>query len=82
MLVARVLVPRNITFVVLGDHNFPVILRSGMAACLAGPAIHNRGARLLPAPDEDAGIGWVLQHAEDAWVDRLDPDHPAVAGLA
>ena len=82
MLVAHVLVPRNIPFMVVGDHNFPLILRTSVAARLASAAIDDGGARVLPAPDEDAGIGGVLEDAEDARVDRLDPDHLAVAGLA
>src|SRR5277367_575554 len=82
LLVAHVLVPRNITFVVLRNHHFPLILGTSMATCLAGTTVHNRGPRVLPAPDKDSGVGRVLEHAEVPRVDRLDPGYLAVAGLA
>jgi hypothetical protein len=53
-----------------------------MVTCLARPAIDDGGERMVPSPDEDVGVGRILEHAEDPWIDRFDPNHLAVAGLA
>src|SRR5579871_295888 len=53
LLVAHVLVPRNISIVVLRNHDSPLILRTSMATCLAGTTLYNRGTRVLPTPDEN-----------------------------
>jgi hypothetical protein len=52
-----------------------------VAAGLARPAVDDRGARLFPSPDKNAGIGGVLQDAEDARINRTHPDNLPVAGL-
>ncbi len=82
LLVAHKLFPCNIPFVVVGNRDLPLVLWTGVSASLARAAIDDRGPGVLPSPDESAGIGGVLEYAEDAWIDRLDPDDLAVAGLA
>jgi len=82
LLVAHELFPCNIPLVVVGDRNFPLFQRASVTACLTRAAIHDGGASMVPSPDEDTGIGRVFQETEDAGVDRFDPDHSAVTGLA
>src|ERR1700692_169020 len=53
-----------------------------MAACLSCAAIHDGSASMVSSPHEDTGIGWVFQKSENTGIDRFDPDHLAVTGLA
>jgi hypothetical protein len=63
-LVAHEIFPRNIPLVMIGDDGLPLSLWADMASSLVCSAIDDRSARVLPAPDEDAGVGRVLQDAE------------------
>jgi hypothetical protein len=81
-LVAHKLFPRNITLMVIWNHNLPLFLRTCVTAGLTSASFDDGSAGLLPAPYEDAGIRGVLEDTEDGWVNRLGPDHLAVARCA
>jgi hypothetical protein len=70
----RVLFPRNISLVVVGNEDFPLLLRTMMSSRLASSAIDYRGASLPPPVDEGSSIGWISKHQHEAGIQRHRPN--------
>lgn len=80
LLVAIVVRPADVTFMMIFDHHLPCADRFAMAIALARPAIDDRGALLAFPVHIHTGIEWVLQNRDDiAVADRhpFEVRHPA-----
>src|SRR5665811_291603 len=80
LLVAIVVRPADVTFMMIFDHHLPCADRLAMAIALARPAIDDRGALLAFPVHIYTGIEWILQNRDDiAVADRhpFEVRHPA-----
>src|ERR1043166_5152457 len=79
-LVAFILLPRNVTGMVVWNQDRPLGPRFLVAIRFPGSPLNNRGSRLRFAKGISAGIDWVREQSQDRVVNRQVPNR-SPAGL-